>query len=74
MTITTDLDLARDAFARHAWSAAAESYAAADRAGSLGALDLGQAGLATHLIGDDETAASQDEAVGTGLANGGIPG
>jgi hypothetical protein len=44
MTSTTDLDLARDAFARRAWSAAARVVCGRRRAGSLGALDLGQAG------------------------------
>jgi len=56
MKTATSLDLAREAFERHEWSAAARWYAAADRDGTLGPPDLGQAGLATHLGGDDETA------------------
>ena len=56
MTTATDLDLARAAFARHEWSAAAQAYAAADASagGALDATDLGQAGLAAHLTGDDD--------------------
>ena len=57
MTTTTDLDQARAAFARREWLAAASAYAAADHAVALEARDLGQAGLATHLCGDDEGAA-----------------
>ena len=58
MTTTSDLDLARAAFANQAWSAAVRSYAAADQAGPLAAPDLGQAGLASHLSGDDDAATS----------------
>ncbi|HET9346879.1 MAG TPA: response regulator transcription factor [Candidatus Limnocylindrales bacterium] len=54
----TDLDLARAAYARQAWLAAVHSYAAADATEPLGALDLGQAGLAAHLSGDDDAAAA----------------
>ncbi len=56
MTTAADLELARAAFARHQWSAAAQAYAAADRAGGLDARDLGQAALAAHLGGDDAAA------------------
>src|SRR5262245_36858337 len=52
------LDDARSAFARRAWGDAAQAYAEADRTGWLGPQDLGHAGLATHLIGDDEAAAA----------------
>jgi DNA-binding NarL/FixJ family response regulator len=55
---STDLDHARDAFASREWTVAARAYDAADRAGALGAMDLGQAGLATHLMGDDDGAAA----------------
>jgi ATP/maltotriose-dependent transcriptional regulator MalT len=58
MTTTTDLDLARAAFDRHDWLAAAAAYATADRAGALAARDVGQASLAAHLSGDQEAAAA----------------
>jgi DNA-binding CsgD family transcriptional regulator len=58
MTTTTDLDLARAAFARREWLASAAAYASADRDGTLDARDLGQAALATHLAGDDVRAAA----------------
>jgi DNA-binding NarL/FixJ family response regulator len=51
------LELARAAFARNEWAAAARAFVAADRdAAALGAEDLGTAGLAHHLIGDDDAA------------------
>jgi ATP/maltotriose-dependent transcriptional regulator MalT len=55
---TTDIDLARAAFARREWLASARAYAAADRAGTLDASDLGQAALAMHLGGQHERAAT----------------
>jgi DNA-binding CsgD family transcriptional regulator len=56
MTTATDLEAARAAFARRAWAAAADGYGAADRTGALDARDLGQAGLAAHLVGDEDRA------------------
>lgn len=53
---TTELELARAAFDRHDWTAAVHAYAAADAARPLGPQDLGQAGLAAHLIGDEDGA------------------
>ncbi|HEY7130817.1 MAG TPA: response regulator transcription factor [Candidatus Limnocylindrales bacterium] len=58
MKTATSLDLAREAFERHEWTAAARWFAAADHEASLGPTDLGQAGLATHLGGDDEMASA----------------
>ena len=58
MTTTPDLELARAAFARHQWLAAAQAFADADRMGGLDAQDLGRAGLAAHLSGDDAVATS----------------
>jgi DNA-binding CsgD family transcriptional regulator len=57
MTADTALDRARDAFRRRSWTAAVEAYAAADRESPLELEDLQEAGLATHLIGDDDGAA-----------------
>ena len=57
MTTRTHLETARAAFARHEWTAAAEAFSAADAASPLGsAADLDMAGLARHLIGDDDAA------------------
>ena len=56
MTNDADLEFARAAFARRAWTAAAQAFAAADEASPLGSADLDMAGLAHHLIGDDEVA------------------
>ncbi|HLO35387.1 MAG TPA: hypothetical protein VK194_04865, partial [Candidatus Deferrimicrobium sp.] len=58
MTTATDLELARAAFARREWTAAVLAFAAADQPGALDAGDLGQAGLAAHLIGDDDGSAT----------------
>src|SRR6187401_2276000 len=58
MTTTTDLDLAHAAFERREWTAAARAFAAADRATELGAADLAMAGLAFHLIGEEDVAQS----------------
>jgi DNA-binding CsgD family transcriptional regulator/tetratricopeptide (TPR) repeat protein len=56
MTTDTHLETARTAFARHEWTAAAQAFAAADEASPLGSADLDMAGLARHLIGDDDAA------------------
>lgn len=58
MTTSPDLELARAAFARHQWLAAAEAFATADRPGGLDARDLADAGLAAHLSGEDAAATS----------------
>ena len=52
----TDLERARGAFRRRAWTAAADAFAAADRVAALDLEDLESAGLAHHLVGDDEGA------------------
>ena len=56
MVTDTHLETARAAFARHEWTAAAEAFAAADEASPLESGDLDMAGLARHLIGDDDAA------------------
>lgn len=56
MTTATDLEAARTAFERREWAAALRKFAAADRPGRLGPNDLGRAGLAAHLTGDDAAA------------------
>lgn len=56
MTTGTDVETARAAFERHEWTIAAQAFAAADAASPLGSLDLDRAGLAHHLIGDDDAA------------------
>ncbi len=56
MTTGTQVETARAAFERHEWTIAAQAFAAADAASPLGSADLDMAGLARHLIGDDETA------------------
>src|SRR6188472_546484 len=58
MTSNPTLDAARIAFDRREWTAAATAFAAADADGSLDAFDLGHAGLAAHLTGDDDLAAA----------------
>jgi DNA-binding CsgD family transcriptional regulator len=51
------LELARAAFARNEWAAAARAFVAADGgAEAIGAEDLATAGLVHHLIGDDDGA------------------
>ena len=50
------VEAARAAFDRQAWQAAADGYAAAEEAGPLAPVDLGHAGLAAHLVGDEERA------------------
>jgi DNA-binding CsgD family transcriptional regulator len=56
--MTTDplIDQARTAFARRAWTEAADAFAAADRQSSLDLADLEQASMALHLIGNDDGA------------------
>jgi DNA-binding NarL/FixJ family response regulator len=56
MTSETELGRARDAFRRRAWGVAAEAYDGAGRQAPMGQHDLGQAGLAHYLIGNDESA------------------
>ena len=50
------LELAHAAFGSREWTAAASSFRDADRETQLAARDLAMAGLASHLIGDDDTA------------------
>jgi ATP/maltotriose-dependent transcriptional regulator MalT len=52
------LEHGRAAFDRREWTAAARSLLAADRARPLDATDLGHAGLASYLIGDEDTASA----------------
>ncbi len=52
----TDLQRAREAFRRRAWTAAADAFAAADRTAPLDLDDLESAGLVHHLVGQDEVA------------------
>ena len=54
MTTSPQLEAARTAFAHRAWTAAAQAFAAADAVSPLGSADLDMAGLAWHLIGDDD--------------------
>ena len=56
MTTDSHLEAARAAFARREWTAAAQAFAAADEASPLASADLDMAGLARHLIGDDDAA------------------
>jgi DNA-binding CsgD family transcriptional regulator len=58
VTDSPDLERAHAAFASRAWIAAAAAYAAADTAQPLPPRELGQAGLAAHLGGDDEASAT----------------
>ena len=50
------LQLAHAAFERREWTAAASAFADADRTRPLDAADLARSGLASHLIGNDDTA------------------
>ena len=52
----TELEQARAAFRRRAWTEAAAAFTAADRVTALELEDLESAGLAHHLVGDDEGA------------------
>ncbi len=54
MATDTHLAIARAAFTRQEWTAAARAFAAADEASPLESADLDMAGLARHLIGDDD--------------------
>jgi DNA-binding NarL/FixJ family response regulator len=56
MTTADTIDRARSAYARRAWTEAAEAFEAADRILSIDLDDLERAGLAAHLIGRDEYA------------------
>jgi len=57
MTTATDLDLARAAFDRRAWSEAAERLHAADAAEPLGTDDLERLATARHMLGQPDEAA-----------------
>jgi DNA-binding NarL/FixJ family response regulator len=56
MTTATDLDLARAAFDRYAWSEAARRLLAADAADGLGVDDLERLATAQHMVGKREDA------------------
>jgi ATP/maltotriose-dependent transcriptional regulator MalT len=56
MTTATDLDLARAAFDRYAWSEAAERLTTADAAQELGVDDLERLATARHMLGRMEDA------------------
>jgi hypothetical protein len=47
------LDVAREAFARKAWSAARSAYASAATSGQLSLDDLERYAIAAHLVGND---------------------
>jgi DNA-binding CsgD family transcriptional regulator/tetratricopeptide (TPR) repeat protein len=57
VTTATDLDLARAAFDRSAWSEAAERLDTADAAEKLGADDLERLATARHMVGQPDEAA-----------------
>jgi ATP/maltotriose-dependent transcriptional regulator MalT len=57
MTTGTDLDLARAAFDRRAWSEAAERLRAADAIEALGTDDLERLATAHHMLGQPDEAA-----------------
>lgn len=57
MTTATDLDLARAAFDRRAWSEAAERLHGADAAAALGTDDLERMATARHMLGQADEAA-----------------
>jgi ATP/maltotriose-dependent transcriptional regulator MalT len=57
MTTGTDLDLARAAFDRRAWSEAAERLRAADTAEALGTDDLERLATSHHMLGQPDEAA-----------------
>lgn len=56
MTTLDTIDRARAAFARHAWTEASELFRAAEGESPLSAADLEHAGLAAHLLGNDDDA------------------
>jgi len=56
MTTTADLDHARDAFDRRAWSDAVRGLSAADRAAGLGPDDLERLGVAQLMLGRPDLA------------------
>jgi DNA-binding CsgD family transcriptional regulator len=56
MTTPDAIDRARAAFARHAWTEAYETFRAAEDETLLSAADLEHAGLAAHLLGNDDDA------------------
>jgi ATP/maltotriose-dependent transcriptional regulator MalT len=56
MTTTTDLDLARAAFDRYAWSEVAQRLLAADAVDGLGVGDLERLATAQHMLGRVEDA------------------
>ena len=56
MTTLDPIDRARAAFARQAWTEAYEAFRAVDRETPLAAADLEHAGLAAHLLGNDDDA------------------
>jgi DNA-binding CsgD family transcriptional regulator/tetratricopeptide (TPR) repeat protein len=57
MTTGTDLDLARAAFDRRAWSEAAERLRTADAVAALGTADLERLAAAHHMLGQPDDAA-----------------
>jgi DNA-binding CsgD family transcriptional regulator/tetratricopeptide (TPR) repeat protein len=57
VTTATDLDLARAAFDRREWSAAARAFSAADRAAELGTDDLERLATSCHMLGQPDEAA-----------------
>ncbi|HET7473606.1 MAG TPA: LuxR C-terminal-related transcriptional regulator [Candidatus Limnocylindrales bacterium] len=56
MTVATDLDLARAAFERRAWSDAVRHLGAADAAAGLGAEDVERLGVAQQMLGRPDLA------------------
>jgi len=54
--LTEPLERGREAFDRHEWSVAARALQAADEVSPLTGTDLDRAGLALHLIGDQDAA------------------